>query len=141
MLLGDVNFVAVMLCVPVWLALSALWYSPAVMDMPIVRQWTGGGSAMQRFGRAQWGLVPIAFVSGLAVSIILSWYTAYGGVANWMSGAGIGALVWACFVVPVKAADLIYRPVRVEMLFFEMVSLLSIFLALGSLLGWWAART
>lgn len=140
MLLGDVNFVAVMLCVPVWLALSALWYSPAVMDMPIVQQWTGA-SAVQRFGREQWVLVPIAFASGLAISIFLSWYTAYSGEASWMTGAGIGALVWACFVVPIKAVDLIYRPVRVEMLSFEIVSLLSIFLALGSLLGWWGART
>lgn len=140
MLLGDVNFVAVMLCVPVWLALSALWYSPAVMDLPVMRQWMGVSSA-PRFGRAQWGLIPIALVSGLAISIVLSWYTAYGGAAGWTSGAGVAALVWACVVVPVKVADLIYRPVRIEVLFFEMVSLLSIFLALGSLLGWWAART
>jgi len=139
MLIADLDLAPIVLCVPMWLAFNALWYSPLTMNSWLMRG-LFGTAARARFGREQWLMVPVALATAFGLGVLLDWYQTSGGHVGWTTGAGMGAFAWACFGIPLKVLDLIYRPRRLELFVLEMLNLLIALAGMGALIGWWEAR-
>ncbi len=140
MVLSSVNWLAVLACVVVNLAIGFVWYSPKTF---FPAWWKGigkteamapgsGGMAMT------WTLTVLAgFVQAVFLSFLINAMGAGQGGTSLLSGLTAGLMTWLGFVAPTNLVNKLFAGHGLKVWAIEAGNHLVNFLAMGAILGAW----
>ena len=138
--LGSVNWLAVVVCVVVNMAIGSVWYNPKTF-FPV--WWKGiGKSAADNPGSGSmamtWALTVVsAFVQAVGLALLVNVMASGQGGPSLLSGLTSGLLAWLGFVAPTNLVNKLFAGHGLKVWAIEAGNHLVNFLAMGAILGAW----
>jgi hypothetical protein len=134
--LGAVNWLAVIVCVVLSMAIGSIWYHPKVF---FTTWWKGIGKTEPVMGATNpgpmlWVLTILAsFVEAVSVALVLNTMGAAGAAA----GAAAGFMLWLGFIAPTNLVNKLFAGHGLKVWAIEAGNHLVNMLAFGAILGAW----
>ncbi len=140
--IGNVNWLAVILCLVISMVSGSIWYGPKtfypVWRKGIGKSETGDPSAGIPMNLV-WALTIFSsFIQALAFALLISYIGSFTpGGSTWLSGALIGFLVWLGFIAPTYMVNKLFAGHGFKVWAIEVGNHLINFVLFGVILGAW----
>lgn len=129
----DINFWLVLLGAVIWMALGALWYSPALFG----KAWMELTGAKEEDLKGNTKAYIGAFIIGLITTFVLALFVYQTDAQTAVEGAGVGFWAWLGFVAAVGFSGVIWEKLPLKLFFIHIVPVLAAFLINGAILAVW----
>lgn len=142
MLLGSINWLAVVVCVVVSMVSGTIWYNPKTF---FPAWWKGIGKTESDVPGAQgamWKTWVFTVLASFVQAVIMAHFVSVlgstePGGATLVSGAATGFLLWLGFIAPTYLVNKLFAGHSLKVWAIEVVNHLVNFVLFGAILGAW----
>ncbi len=134
----SINYLAVLVCGIIYMAVGALWYSPLLFG----KIWTAAmGKTEQELKEMQkgvWKTYLLSFISALVMAFVLAHIIDFARADTAVEGLQTGLWVWLGFVITTGLAAVIFEGRSKRLYFIYNGYMLVTFLIMGLVLAVWS---
>jgi hypothetical protein len=137
---SSLNWLAILACVLISMAIGSLWYNPKTF-FPI--WWKGiGKKDDERPGQSNmavtWGLTVLgSLVQAIAMAFVINYVAEKSGSVSLLIGAGVGFMLWLGFIAPTYLVNKLFAGHGLKVWAIEVGNHLLNFVLFGAVLGIW----
>ncbi|MGA8165190.1 MAG: DUF1761 domain-containing protein [Waddliaceae bacterium] len=134
MMLVEVNYVAVIIAVVVYMAIGGIWYSPKFFGQIWVENMGYRPEELTGHAKAWLGSIANAVVMAFVLAVFIHYFgesnekTAY-------NGACVGVLAWLGFVLPTQFSGVLWERRPLKVLFIHAGCMLLTLIIMGTIIG------
>jgi hypothetical protein len=132
------NYVAILVCAVINVAVGSLWYSPVLFAKPWIKAMGFTKKEMDKsMKEMQWQMYLMPFLIAIITAVILSWFIGMLGVQTAAEGFETGFLAWFGFVATTMFTNWMFSHKPKELYLINVSYPLVIFCISGIILAVW----